>query len=107
VSDPTQAEQPVRPQPATETVRKTRQSNSDLPGRLVTAAILVPIACFVVIEGGLWLLGAIMALVLLGQREFYRLIEGKGAHPLFGFGLSAGAALCLVQHLVPTTRRIF
>ena len=99
MSDPTQAAQPVRPQPATETVRKKRQSNSDLPGRLVTAAFLVPIACYVVVEGGLWLLGAIMALVLLGQREFYRLIEGKGAHPLFGFGLSAGAALCLVQHL--------
>jgi phosphatidate cytidylyltransferase len=99
VSDPTQAAQPVRPQPATETVRKTRQSNNDLPARLVTAAILVPIACYVVIEGGLSLLGLIMALVLLGQREFYRLIEGKGAHPLFGFGLSAGAALCLVQYL--------
>jgi phosphatidate cytidylyltransferase len=80
-------------------VRKTRQSNNDLPARLVTAAILVPIACYVVIEGGLSLLGLIMALVLLGQREFYRLIEGKGAHPLFGFGLSAGAALCLVQYL--------
>jgi len=99
VSDPTQTAQPVRPQPATESVRKKRQSNSDLPGRLVTAAILVPIACFVVVEGGLWLLGAAVVLVLLGQREFYRLIEGKGAHPLFGFGLSAGAALCIVQYL--------
>jgi phosphatidate cytidylyltransferase len=37
-------------------------------------------------------------LILLGQREFYRLIEDKGAHPLVGFGLSAGAALVLIQH---------
>jgi phosphatidate cytidylyltransferase len=40
-----------------------------------------------------------MTLVLLGQREFYRLIEGKGAHPLVGFGLSAAMALCLVQYV--------
>ncbi|MBW2494861.1 MAG: phosphatidate cytidylyltransferase, partial [Deltaproteobacteria bacterium] len=99
MSDPKQPAQPVRPQPATQTARKKRQSNSDLPGRLVTAAILVPIACYVVVEGGLWLLAVVVALVLLGQREFYRLIEGKGAHPQFGFGLSAGAALCLVQYL--------
>jgi phosphatidate cytidylyltransferase len=65
----------------------------------VTAAVLVPAACYVVIAGGLWLLGTIMTLVLLGQREFYRLIEDKGAHPLVGFGLSAAMALCLVQYV--------
>ena len=40
-----------------------------------------------------------MLIVLLGQREFYRLIEDKGAHPLVGFGLSAGAALTVVQYV--------
>jgi len=99
VSDPTRSARPVHPQPATKSQRKTRKSDSDLPGRLLTAAILVPIAIFVVIEGNLWLLGLVTALILLGQSEFYRLIEGKGAHPQFGFGLSAGAALCLVQYL--------
>jgi phosphatidate cytidylyltransferase len=80
-------------------VRKPTRPKSDLPGRLVTAAVLVPVACFVVTVGGLWLLALVMALILLGQREFYRLIEDKGAHPLVGFGLSAGVALCLVQYV--------
>jgi phosphatidate cytidylyltransferase len=39
-----------------------------------------------------------MTLVLLGQREFYRMISDKGAHPLVGFGLAAGAALTLIQY---------
>ncbi len=91
--------QPVRPQPPTESVRKPSRPQNDLPARLVTAAFLVPAASYVVIEGGLWLLGAIMLLVLLGQREFYRLIEDKGAHPLVGFGLTAAMALCVVQYL--------
>ena len=80
-------------------MRKPVRPNSDLPGRLVTAAVLVPAACYVVTVGGLWLLGAVMVLVLLGQREFYRLIEDKGAHPLVGFGLLAAMALCLVQYV--------
>jgi phosphatidate cytidylyltransferase len=98
-TDPSAAQQPVRPQPPTESVRKPSEPNNDLARRLWTAAVLVPVACFVVIEGGLWLLVAIMTLVLLGQREFYRLIEDKGAHPLVGFGLSSAMALCLVQYV--------
>ena len=96
---PSVPSRPVRPQPPTEFVREPTRPNSDLRGRLVTAAVLVPAACYVVIAGGLWLLGTIMTLVLLGQREFYRLIEDKGAHPLVGFGLSAAMALCLVQYV--------
>jgi len=91
--------QPVRPQPPTESVRKPSGPKTDLPGRLVTAAFLVPAACYVAIAGDLWLLGAVMVLVLLGQREFYRLIEDKGAHPLVGFGLTAAMALCVVQYI--------
>lgn len=91
--------QPVRPKPPTESVRKPRRPKSDLPARLVTAGVLVPVVCFVVTAGGLWLLGTIMAIVLLGQREFYRLIEDKGAHPLVGFGVSAAMALCLIQYV--------
>jgi len=91
--------QPVRPQPATDSVRKPSQPKSDLPARLLTAAILVPAASYVVIVGGLWLLGAVAVLILLGQREFYRLIEDKGAQPLVGFGLTAAMALCIVQYV--------
>jgi deoxyuridine 5'-triphosphate nucleotidohydrolase len=47
MSDSTQAgppapSQPVRPQPPTESERKPSGPKSDLPGRLVTAAVLVP-----------------------------------------------------------------
>jgi len=96
---PDAAAPPVRPQPPTDSERKRNRPRSDLPGRLATAAVLVPAACYVVIQGGLWLLGAAMILVLLGQREFYRLIEDKGAHPLVGFGLTSAMALCLVQYV--------
>ena len=104
MSDPTSAgppapSQPVRPRPPTESVRKPSRPENDLPARLLTAAILVPVASYVVTVGGLWLLGAVMALVLLGQREFYRLIEDKGAHPLAAFGMTAAMALCLVQYV--------
>lgn len=71
----------------------------DLPARLLTASVLVPGVLYVIYLGGLWVLGAVVVLTLLGQREFYRLIEGKGAHPLIGFGLAAGAALPVVAYL--------
>ncbi|HBZ72578.1 MAG TPA: hypothetical protein DEP35_23720 [Deltaproteobacteria bacterium] len=41
----------------------------------------------------------IMGIVLLGLREFYRLIEDKGAHPLVGFGLAAGVAIPVVAYV--------
>jgi phosphatidate cytidylyltransferase len=102
LSDPNQAasaREPVRPLPPSPVEPKSRKPRSDLPGRLVTAGILVPLVISVVVAGGLWFLGVVLALVLLGQREFYRLIEDKGAHPLVGFGLTAGAALCVVAYV--------
>jgi phosphatidate cytidylyltransferase len=41
----------------------------------------------------------VVVVVLLAQREFYGLIEDKGAHPIVGFGLAAGAALPVVAYL--------
>lgn len=90
--------EPVRPQPPTAVEPKRAKTHSDLPGRLLTAGVLVPIVGYLVIIDGLWFLGGLTVLILLGQREFYRLIEDKGAHPLVGFGLSAGAALVLIQY---------
>jgi phosphatidate cytidylyltransferase len=103
MSEPTRAtregfgEAPVHPRPATQLPQ--RAPRSDLPGRLVTAAILIPAVIYVIFRGGLWYLGTIVVFVLLGQREFYRLIEDKGAHPLVGFGLAAGAALPVVAYV--------
>jgi len=78
--------------------RRSRRG-ADLPARLLTASILVPGVLYLVYLGGRWMLGAVVVLTLLGQREFYRLIEDKGAHPLVGFGLAAGAALPVVAYL--------
>jgi phosphatidate cytidylyltransferase len=65
---------------------------------LTAAALLVPVV-WVIIEGGLPYLLVVTAFVLLGQREFYHLIEAKGARPLWGLGLAAGAALQLVAYV--------
>jgi len=92
--------EPVHPRPPTPAApRGPKKSNSDLPGRLLTAAVLVRIVSYVIAQGGLVFLGTVMAIIFLGQREFYRLIEDKGARPLHTFGLAAGAALPLVAYL--------
>ncbi|HXV36373.1 MAG TPA: CDP-archaeol synthase, partial [Myxococcota bacterium] len=44
-------------------------------------------------------LAVVVLFVLQGQREFYRLIEDKGAQPLATFGMVAAVALCLVQYI--------
>ena len=67
--------------------------------RLLTASILMPCVLFVIAQGGLWVLGTVVVVTLLAQREFYGLIEDKGAHPIMGFGLAAGAALPVVAYL--------
>jgi phosphatidate cytidylyltransferase len=95
----TDSAEPVRPRPSTAIEPKRAKSQSDLPARLLTAGVLMPIVAYLVVIDGLWFLGGITVLILLGQREFYRLIEDKGAHPLVGFGLTAGAALALIQYL--------
>jgi phosphatidate cytidylyltransferase len=91
---------PIHPLPPTAVPPKPPKKNgSDLPGRLLTAGVLVPFVSFVIVKGGLLYLGTIVAIIFLGQREFYRLIEDKGARPLHTFGLSAGAALPVVAYL--------
>jgi len=96
---PDAATEPLHPHPATPVSPKARRERSDLPARLLTAAVLVPLVIWLVVEGGLPFLAAVIACVLLGQRELYRLIEEKGAHPLVNYGLAGGAALPLVAYL--------
>jgi phosphatidate cytidylyltransferase len=91
---------PIHPLPPTPVQPKTRKKpHSDLPGRIVTASVLIPLVVYVIVKGGLVYLGTVMAIIFLGQREFNRLIEDKGARPLHAFGLSAGAALPVVAFL--------
>ena len=91
--------EPLHPQPPTPVAPTRRREKNDLPARLVTAAVLVPAVIWLVVLGGLPYLAAVIAFVLLGQRELYRLIEEKGAHPLVNYGLAGGAALPLVAYV--------
>ncbi|TMA29405.1 MAG: hypothetical protein E6J87_19865, partial [Deltaproteobacteria bacterium] len=93
--------EPVRPRPPTPPANGglPKRGLSDLQSRLLTASILVPWVLFVIAKGRLWVLGTVVVVTLLALREFYGLIEEKGAHPITGFGLAAGAALPLVAYL--------
>jgi len=106
VSEPTPAlpgedvgSEPIHPRPPTPAAAEPSGQRSDLAARALSAAVLVPSIVYVVVLGGLPYLGAVILLILLGQREIYGLIEEKGAHPLVGFGLAAGAALPIVMYL--------
>ena len=54
---------------------------------------------YLIAQGGLYVLGGVVVIVLIAQREFYGLIEDKGANPIVGFGLAAGATLPVIAYL--------
>ena len=89
----------IHPQPPTPTEKRPAKQRSDLALRLLSAAALVPAVVWLIIAGGLPYLATVVVIVLLGQREFYRLIEDKGAQPLVSYGLAAGAALPVVAYV--------
>jgi phosphatidate cytidylyltransferase len=66
---------------------------------VLTATVLVPTVIYVIVLGGLTYLAVVMVFTLLGLREFYGLIEDKGAHPIVSYGMAAGAALPVVAYL--------
>jgi phosphatidate cytidylyltransferase len=72
-------EVPIHPRPPTPTPPVVKAKRSELVTRLLTAAVLIPSVVYVVYMGGLWYLGTVIAIILLGQREIYGLIEDKGA----------------------------
>jgi phosphatidate cytidylyltransferase len=90
---------PVHPKPPTPVSPEAKRAWSNLARRLLTAVIVIPPIVYLIVAGGLWTLGGVMVIILLGLREFYQLIEEKGAHPLVGYGLAAGAALPVVAYL--------
>jgi phosphatidate cytidylyltransferase len=91
--------EPLHPRSPDPVAPAQEKRGSDLPARLLTAAILVPLVVYVIVLGGLVYLAVVIAFVLLGQREFYRLIEEKGGHAFVSFGMAAGAALPVVAYL--------
>jgi len=66
---------------------------------VLTAAVLVPSVVYVIVLGGLPYLAVVVLFTLLGLREFYGLIEDKGAHPIVSYGMAAGAALPIVAFI--------
>ncbi len=88
--------EPAHPRPATPVVEKPPRQLSNLTVRLMTAAVLVPFFLYTIIAGGLLYLAVVVVLVLLGLREFYTMIEAKGADPLVPWGLAGGALLPVV-----------
>ncbi len=91
--------EPIHPRPPTPISEKAPRRVSNLAQRLLTASLVIPPILWLIVAGGVPFLIAVIVITLMGLREFYRLIEDKGAHPLVGFGLAAGAALPCVAYL--------
>jgi phosphatidate cytidylyltransferase len=91
--------EPVHPQPPSPAPAPPPPSrHRELGLRLLTAAVLVPGVLWIIAQGGFWVLGTVVAITLLGIRELYQLLEAKGARPLWGFGMAAGALLPVVGY---------
>jgi phosphatidate cytidylyltransferase len=92
--------EPLHPQPPSPAPPRAAASSRsrELALRLVTAAVLVPLVLWMIAQGGFWVVGTVVVFVLLGIRELYQLLEAKGAQPLWGFGLTAGALLPVVGY---------
>lgn len=92
--------EPIHPQPPTSVSEPPpRKASSELARRLLTAAVLIPSVLYIIVRGGVAYLATVVVIVMLGQREFYHLIEEKGAHPIWGLGLGAGSALPVVAYV--------
>ncbi|MCP4037920.1 MAG: phosphatidate cytidylyltransferase [bacterium] len=92
------ADEPLHPQPATPIAQKGESKASELALRLVSAAFLIPLVLYVTYLGGWAYLALVTAFIVLAQREFYGLIEQKGAEPFVGLGLGFGVAVALVAY---------
>jgi phosphatidate cytidylyltransferase len=90
--------EPLHPKPPSELPESEKQGMSELARRGISAAILVPLVLYVIAVGGLPYLAIVMGFILLAQREFYGLIEDKGAQPHVGLGLGAAAAVTLLAY---------
>ena len=91
--------EPLHPQPPTPLPDAGGRRISETVTRFLTAGVLVPAVLWVIVQGGIVYLAVVIAFVMLGQREFYHLIEEKGARPLWSLGLAAGGALPLIAYV--------
>ncbi|MDP2807252.1 MAG: phosphatidate cytidylyltransferase [bacterium] len=73
--------------------RNVKKIFSGLGIRSLVAVLGIPALLAAVYYGGWWLGAAVLALSLLGLREFYGLSRAKGLKPLTAWGLAGGALL--------------
>ena len=97
-ASPSDAE-PLHPKPSTPAPESKTSKTSELALRLVSSAFLIPLVLYVIHIGGLWYVALVIAFMLIAQREFYGLIEDKGAEPLVGLGLGFGLAVALIAYV--------
>lgn len=88
----------VHPRPPTPSGEAPKKKASNLALRLLTATLLIPPVLWLIYQGGVFVLGAVIVIALLGLHEFYQMIEQKGAEPLRGQGMAAAAALPVVMY---------
>lgn len=91
--------EPIRPRPPSPSAQVERREHSNLTLRLVTASLLIPPVLYAIYAGGLWVLGVVLLGTLLGLREFYQLIEQKGAQPIRSFGYVSGVTLPVLAYV--------
>ncbi len=61
--------EPLHPRPPDPVAPVSKKQGSDLPARLLTAAILMPLVLYVTVLGGLAYLGVVIVFVLLDLRR--------------------------------------
>ncbi|MBW2228838.1 MAG: phosphatidate cytidylyltransferase [Deltaproteobacteria bacterium] len=92
--------EPVHPRPPTPLPDEPpKKQRDDLVRRVPTAAVLALGVGYIIVIGGYPYVATVLLIGILGQLEFYRLIEDKGARPLTGLGLGFGAAVIAVAYL--------
>ncbi len=70
-------------------------SGDGLPVRLATAAIGMPLTVIFVMLGTPWLLVGVVAVIIVGIAEFYRMVERVGYRPIWEAGMAAGILFAL------------
>ncbi len=83
------------PQEARRDTGAPTSGGDGLPVRLATAAIGMPLTIIFVLLGTPWLLYGVVAVIIVGIAEFYRMIERVGYRPIWEAGMAAGILFAL------------
>jgi phosphatidate cytidylyltransferase len=72
---------------------KRQRGASSLGARFLSAVVFIPLLVFVSTRGGWYFLAFLLAMVLGGMIEFYRMIRARGGSPHAFLGIAGGLAL--------------